>query len=80
MKCNLVYKGMLDPIIISYKLTNYLCVTYLEYNNTLYGFDKLTVAWFHIFLKDRSQKVKIGKCLKITKVKNADDCVTTRAI
>ena len=27
--------GMLDPIIISYKLTIYLCVTYLEYNNIL---------------------------------------------
>ena len=35
MKCNPEYKGMLDPIIISYKLTIYLCVTYLEYNNTL---------------------------------------------
>ena len=31
-----VYKGMLDPIIISYKLTIYLCVTNLEYNNTLW--------------------------------------------
>ena len=29
-----VYKGMLDPIIISYKLTIYVCITYLEYNNT----------------------------------------------
>ena len=26
----------------------------------LYGFDKLTVAWFHSFLKNRTQKVKIG--------------------
>ena len=26
----------------------------------LYGFDKLTFAMFHSFLKDRSQKVKIG--------------------
>ena len=30
-----VYKGMLDPIITSYKLTIYLSVTYVEYNNTL---------------------------------------------
>ena len=28
---------MLDPIIISYKLTIYLRVTYLEYNNTLWN-------------------------------------------
>ena len=36
-----VYKGMLDPIKISYKLTIYLCVTYLDYNkypvNTTYN-------------------------------------------
>ena len=32
-----VYKGMLDPIMISYKLTIYLCVTKVEYNNTLWN-------------------------------------------
>ena len=30
-----VYKGMLDPIINSYYLPVSLCVTYLEYNNTM---------------------------------------------
>ena len=40
-----VYKRMLDPIITSYKLTIYLCVTYLEYNNTLWILLTLTLLW-----------------------------------
>ena len=40
-----VYNGMLDPIIIRYKLTIYLGVTFLEYNNT--QLILLTIASHH---------------------------------
>ena len=54
---------MLDPIKISYKLTFYVCVTYLEYNNTLWIL--LTIVWSWIVFNLIMNALKTFKVLEL---------------